>query len=346
MTLESDFQAFGGSDLKQRVLAATRKEPPGGGSWDLLGLARLTDAKVSDLEGAIAALRAENYDLDIRDGVVQRAHVAPSGAESHFWRLQEGGWVRFGVLGDNQLGNRHQRLDVSHTAYEHYRAEGIDTVYHTGNLVDGYDARLNGFELLPEAGTSMESQAAYAASVYPKAEGITTHFITGECHEGWWAKKMGINVGRFLEDRFRQAGRDDLRYVGHLEADIEIRHERLAEGTRGPIIKLTHPGGGTAYALSYKAQKIAESFQGGEKPQAVFIGHFHKYDVCFPREVVCVQTGCQCDQTIFMRKIPTAAHVGYLIVEMYVGSNGVIERFRHEWKPFYDKGYYQKYETW
>lgn len=333
-------------DLKKRVLAATKKGPPGGGAWDLLGLARLTDARVSDLEAAIAQIHDDGFDLKVDGGVVQRDHVAQSGVVSHLWRLREGGWVRFGLLGDNQLGNRHSRLDVAQTAYEHFKAEGIDTVYHTGNLIDGYHPRFNAFELLPEAGTSMEQQAAYAARVYPKVKGITTHFITGECHEGWWAKKIGVNVGRFMEDRFRAAGRNDLVYIGHMEADIEIRHQKLGKGQRGPIVKLTHPGGGTAYALSYKSQKIAESFQGGEKPQAVFVGHFHKYDVCYPREIVCVQTGCLCDQTIFMRKIPTAAHVGYLIVEMYVGKDGVVERFRHEWKPFYDKGFYQQYSTW
>lgn len=332
--------------IKQRILAATKKGPPGGGAWDLLNLCRVTDTKVADIEQAVAALNREGYDLDVREGAVHRAAEAAPGTVSHFWRLKEGGWVRFGLLGDNQLGNRHSRLDAAQTAYEHYKAEGIDTVYHTGNLVDGFHAKFNAFELLPEAGTSMEAQVAYAARVYPKVKGITTHFITGECHEGWWAKRIGVNVGRFMEDRFRSLGREDLRYVGHLEADIEIRHQKLAQNVRGPIVKLTHPGGGTAYALSYKSQKIAESFQGGEKPQAVFVGHFHKYDVCYPREIVCVQTGCLCDQTSFMRKLPTAAHVGYLIVEMYVGRDGVVERFRHEFKPFFDKGYYQKYETW
>src|SRR5262245_655516 len=79
--------------LRDRVLAATHKGPRGGGSWDLLGLARETDAKVADLEAAIAALRVSGFDVDVAEGTVQRQHIAPSGAVSHLWRLKEGGWI-------------------------------------------------------------------------------------------------------------------------------------------------------------------------------------------------------------------------------------------------------------
>jgi hypothetical protein len=263
----------------------------------------------------------------------------------------EGGWLRFGVLGDNQGGNRHQRLDVLATAYDHYKREGIDTVYHTGNMIDGYHPKLNGFELLIEAGSSMESQVSYISRIYPKVKGITTYFITGECHEGWWAKREGINVGRFMRDRFRHPedgseGREDLVYIGHLEADVELRSPKLGKGKRGPIVRVSHPGGGSSYAISYKTQKMAEAMQGGEKPQIQLVGHYHKYDVNYAREIHNVQTGCICDQTIFMRKNNLAAHVGYLIIEVLVNPDGTIQRFRSEFVPFFDQGFYKRYSTW
>ena len=333
-------------ELKDRLIKFTSSNK-GQGSWNLLDLARKLNAKIPSLEAAIKQLQNDSFDILIDEGRVERLQEAPPGElRTHTWRLQEGGWLRFGVLGDSQLGNSHQRLDVLKTAYEHYQKEGIDTVYHTGNVVDGYHPRFNAFELLKEAGTSIESQAAYAARVYPKIKGITTYYITGECHEGWWAKRIGINVGRFMEDRFREAGRTDLIYIGHEEADIELRPAKLDKKTRGPIVRIIHPGGGTAYALSYKTQKMSEALQGGEKPMVQFVGHYHKYDCNYHREVYNLQTGCLSDQSLFMRKNSLAAHVGYLIVEFFVTKDGTISRFRHEWIPFYDKGYYQKYETW
>ncbi len=355
------------------------------GTWTLEQLSRKIASTVPAIEEAVKDLRGKGYEINVESGTVEYLQAAPPGGlTTHFWRLKEGGWLRFGVLGDTQLGNRCQRLDVLNTAYDHYAAEGIDTVYHTGNLVDGYSPKINAFELLPEAGGSLELQAAYAARVYPIKKGIKTYFITGECHEGWWAKSIGINVGRVMQDRFMlpescmefeysksskdqfgheimlgqkcrktirdgfcsKHGRKDMIYLGHEEADLELRTPNLKRGVRGPIIRLIHPGGGTAYALSYSTQKIAEHLQGGDKPNIQLVGHFHKYDCHYHREIYNLQTGCLEDQTLFMRKLKLAAHVGYLILEVYIGKDGVIERFRHEWKPFYDRKFYMKLRKW
>src|SRR3990172_8040213 len=164
--------------------------------------------------------------------------------------------------------------------------------------------------------------------------------IHSNCHEGWWYRKVGINVGRAMQGHFDRLDRSDLDYVGHLEADVEIRPKWAP---RGPMIRLSHPGGGTAYAISYKTQKQAESLQGGEKPHIQFVGHFHKFDWNYHREIHNVQTGTTCDQTVFMRKHNIPAHVGYLICELLIAEDGILESLKVEWKPFYDRGFYLKW---
>jgi hypothetical protein len=42
-----------------------------------------------------------------------------------------------------------------------------------------------------------------------------------------------------------------------------------------------------------------------------------------------------------MRKQKIQAHVGGWIVEITVNEDGIITRFRSEWIPFYDKGFYR-----
>lgn len=353
--------------LKKRILAVTKREQ----KWTLESLSRRTAAPVVDLEEAVTELFGAGVDIQIQKGQVERHLSAPPGSvETHFTRLQKGGWLKFGVLGDNQLGNKKQRLDVANTAYDHFESEGIEVVYHTGNMIDGF-SRFNQHELLGEAGIGIESQSAYARKYYPRRKGVTTYFITGECHEGWWAKANGINVGRTMESRFllpldcseigfdgepvcKDAelgrcpthGRDDLVYVGHLEADLALHAPHLKRGVKRPMARLIHPGGGTAYALSYKGQKLAESLQGGEKPQLQFIGHYHKFDYNYHREIHNILSGCLCDQTVFMRKHALPAHVGYIIMELFIGKDGVIERCRLEWNPFFDQAFYKRYETW
>ena len=370
-------------DVQKRLLAFA-KDKKNTGTFALAQLSRKFGAAIPVIEEAIGNLRKEGYDIQVDSGVVEYLQKAsPGELTTHFWRLKEGGWVRFGVVSDTHLGNRCQRLDVLNTAYDHFEAEGLDTVYHTGNMIDGYHPKINAFEILSEAGNSLESQTAYTARVYPQKKNITTHFITGDCHEGWYSKSAGINVGRIMQDRFMlpetctdkefskdvdqwgytkvlgpqcrktikngfctKHGRQDMIYLGHEEADLELKTPNLKRGVRGPIIRLIHPGGGTAYALSYKTQKLAETLQGGEKPNIQLVGHFHKYDCNYHREVYNLQTGCLEDQTIFARKHILAHHVGYIIVEVYIGRDGVPERFRHEWKPFYDRGFYHKLRKW
>jgi predicted phosphodiesterase len=249
-------------------------------------------------------------------------------------RLMNGGrWYKFGALGDTHLGSKWERLDVLNAMYQIYEDEGITEVFHTGNTIEGessynrQDIRVHG----------MENQVEYFLEHYPHREQITTRYITGDCHEGWYIKREGIDIGRRIEQSAKDAGREDLVYLGHVEADIELKG-----GKGSSIMRIHHPGGGSAYAISYVVQKIVESYQGGEKPHVLLCGHTHKADYGFPREVHCVQTGCTQDQSIFMRKKRLQAMVGGWIVKLQLGEQGEIVRFAPEFFPFYDKTFYEK----
>ncbi len=87
---------------------------------------------------------------------------------------------------------------------------------------------------------------------------------------------------------------------------------------------------------SYKSQKIIEAFSGGQKPNAVFIGHYHKADhmPCF-RNVQALQVGCFESQTPYMKRKPTPAHVGGWIVEDTI-SDKLSNRFKAEFIAFYE----------
>ena len=330
------------SVLKNAILKMTKDDP----SVKLVDVLTSTNSKASDVEKAINELFEDGYDVHLADdGRVERQHITRHGSEVHlFDRVEFGSVLKFGLLGDNQGGNVAERLDVANAAYDHFAKEGIQNVYHSGNLLDGYRKNINFNELLSEAGFTIGSQCMYQAMNWPRREGITTHFITGECHEGWWYRDTGLNVGRVMHQYFQDAGRDDLRFVGHLECDIELRTPELDPSVRGPIMRLMHPGGGTAYALSYKAQKSAEALQGGEKPQIQAIGHYHKFDYNYAREIHNIMTGCLCDQTVFMRKHFIPAHVGYILCEATIGMDGILEALKVEWVPWFDRGFYAQWQ--
>jgi hypothetical protein len=107
------------------------------------------------------------------------------------------------------------------------------------------------------------------------------------------------------------------------------------------MLHLMHPGGGTAYAISYTVQKICESYDGGDKPAVLLAGHYHKMSYNVIRNVHAIQTGCTQDQTPFMRKKKIPAHVGGGIVQLRQDpATGAITSCRVEFFHYFVRDYY------
>ena len=292
-----------------------------------VGTIRTAVTKMQHRGVLIASLPGDMYGM---------AHVATMEPDHHIIRgnLKDEWTHVFGVTSDNHLCNRQSRLDVLNAAYDHFERVGITTALNGGNYIDG-EARFNKQELLTAPG--MDHQLDYMIDNFPVRDGITTYYIDGDDHEGWYAQREVIQVGRYLQMRAESQGRHDLKYLGYSEADIELKC-----GSGHAVARLLHPGGGSAYATSYTAQKIVESYQGGEKPHVLFISHYHKFEYGYPREVHCIQTGCTEDQSLFMRKKKIGAHVGFSVVKIKQDERGVITRCAVEWFPFYDRGFYER----
>lgn len=239
--------------------------------------------------------------------------------------------ISFGVIADMHLCSKAERLDVLNAAYDEFAKRGITTVLCPGNYIDG-ECRFNTHELLAHG---IADQCQYAIDHWPHRSGIKTYYVDGDDHCGWYQQREGIEFGRYLMLEAKAQGRDDLVYMGYMEADFELKAPKGSA-----IIKVIHAGGGSSYAFSYASQKLVESLQGGEKPAVCIIGHYHKMEYCFPRNVHCVQAGCMQDQTRFMRKRKLAAHVGFCIVTLQQDIKGSITRFSPEFFPFWDRGYY------
>lgn len=244
-------------------------------------------------------------------------------------------WVRLGLVADTHLCCKESRLDALHNQYDLFAAEGITTILHAGNIVDGYVPRINGGSVLC---TSVDDQAQYVIDHYPARDGIITHYITGDDHEGWWQKE-GFNFGAYLNFLARDQERRDLNYIGHVEADVEI----LGSNGAKTIIKVQHPGGGSAYARSYAGQKQVEAFQGGEKPAILVQGHYHVSNYSVDRNVHIIGMPGFQDQTIFARKKRLRMEIGGAILEFKTDVNGAVTRCRLEFNLFFDRGYYRPY---
>jgi hypothetical protein len=291
------------------------------------------DIGVSRVKEIIRNLVDKGYNYHFDDTRVVFSGSIPKSEEKVIEvKKTTAGTYRFGVTGDNHLGSRYERLDVLNSLYNRFQQEGIHVVYNTGNWIDG-EARFNKHDLHTHG---MDNQIRYFIENYPQREGIVTHYITGDDHEGWYTQREGINVGAYTENMARKMGRNDLVFLGHMEADVVLKAPKGE--TR---LRVLHPGGGSSYAISYTSQKIVESYTGAEKPHILLDGHYHKAGYNYIRGVHVIQTGCTQDQTPFMRKKRLAAHLGGWIIEFSVDESGAIVRFQMEWIPYYDNNYHK-----
>lgn len=281
---------------------------------------------------ALSLIKEDKYNLvEDEPGVHEISKAFKQGGEHRLDpKMWQGDTLRFGFTADNHLCSNYERLDVLNLLYDVFADEGIGTVLNGGNWIDG-EHRFNKFEIHTKG---MTQQIEYFVNNYPCREGMITKFVAGDDHEGWYAQREGINIGEYAQMKREQAGMNDLEYLGYLEADIAL------DDNNESWMRLMHGGGGSAYATSYTPQKIVESYQGGEKPRVLFLGHYHKLDYCYPREVHVIQMGTTEDQTTFMRKKKLQAHLGGGIAELRRAPDGTINRCKIEFITAFDKGFY------
>ena len=320
--------------------------PIGPRLWRLLTTTPQPIAHIADsldvspkvVRAAINELLDEQYLVE-SDGVSVRKAELRGGESSEFPASNivldeyKGKLIRFGLISDNHMCSRYARPEVDNALYDIFEREGITTVYNCGNWIDG-EARFNKSDLNVHG---VGNQCRHFAREYPRRDGITTYFIAGDDHEGWYTQREGIDIGKLAESYAREEGREDLKYLGYMEHDVII-----PAGNGNTVIRLMHPGGGSAYAVSYTAQQIANSLTGGTKPNLLLLGHYHKAEYLYYRGIHIIQAGCTMDQSPFMRKKRLAAHIGGWVVSFRQSSDGSVRRLQTEWITFFDGEFHEK----
>lgn len=227
--------------------------------------------------------------------------------------------LKFAIMGDTQFGSKYTQISYLNRFYKLCSAEGIDTIYHTGDITDGLYMRPGHEQELYL--TSADDMVRDVVQNYPMVAGITTKFITGN-HDASIFKRVGYDIGVSIA-----AQRPDMEYLGRDCAIVNL--------TPNCTLELRHPWDGTAYALSYKPQKMIEAMEADSKPNILAIGHYHKAEYLFYRNVHCLQTGCFQSQTPFTRGKGISVHMGGWLVTIRVDEEGHIQSFAPEFIPFY-----------
>lgn len=224
-------------DLDQLHLSILKKLKGANVAISVIDIANDFDVSPKKVEEVITKLGGAGYLVGLEYGHVKFAPPqAGLRSRRHFEYMDKTRTIRFGVMGDAHLCSKYSRLDHLNTYYDICEQEGVTRVFDCGNMIDG-EARFNKTDLLVHG---LGNQMKFWAEHWPKRDGITTEYICGDDHEGWYLQREGIDIGWHMQKVAEQAGRDDLKYLGYMEHDVDLV---TPEGGVTKL-RLQHPGGG------------------------------------------------------------------------------------------------------
>jgi len=226
--------------------------------------------------------------------------------------------IRIGCITDTHIGHMCSSRARLMQAFDEFKKEQVDFITHSGDVTEGMSHRPGQIYELDFLG--YDAQKHEAIDCFAQWADTDIYAIDGN-HDRWFLKSNGALIVKDIE-----ASLENFHFLGHDEGDISL------DGRA--VLKLWHGEDSSSYALSYRLQKILESFTGGEKPNVLITGHVHKYVNIFERNVYCVSAGCLQSQTSWMRGKRLAAHVGFCIIDIHVAKKGV-SKFTVTWYPFY-----------
>ena len=149
----------------------------------------------TNYEAVKSYLRRHKKDAIVKEKPVVIQNQEPS-VHNAKWRGTK--VLKFAIIGDTQFGSKYTQISHLKSFYELCASEGIKDVYHTGDITDGLKMRPgHEYELYK---TSADDMVQDVIDNYPKIDGITTHFITGN-HDASIYKHVGYDIGNRIAEK-------------------------------------------------------------------------------------------------------------------------------------------------
>jgi hypothetical protein len=301
------------TNLQEAILKDLQKE------CDITHLCTKYKQSVRVIKATIEDLQDTGYGIVQTDNTVM-LNKTPGMQQNNYKEDWKGNKIiRFGLIGDTHLCSMAQQMTHLNTYYDICEHEGIETIYHDGDLVDGDDVYPGHIYEVHVIGG--DGQKKYAVKNYPQRKNIVTKCIGGN-HDLKWFTKGGFDV---VDAIARE--RSDIEYLGQYAADIEL--------TPNCKLRLEHPMGKPAYAISYKTQRKIDNMRGGMKPNILSEGHYHYSDYFFRRNVHAICTPSFQGPTKFSTRLGLENDNGGWIIEINVNDEGHITKFTPSYYPFY-----------
>lgn len=306
------------SELEEKVLKIAQHR-----AVSVSEISRQVDRSSETVIKIIDSLRDKNYvvELDVVSHLVSipqepDRQFAPT--EIRYYRK----FYRIGLVADTQMGSKYQQITLLHDAYADFGKRRVDFILHAGDVTEGVGVyRGQDIEIFLHDPYGDE-HVKYVTTNYPQPpeNGAKTYIIGGQHDRIFWSRHGKDIVQAICKER------KDLVYRGFFSAEFRIK---------GLPIRLEHPGGGVAYARSYRPQKYIEDIAGyvmsvirqpeqlkKALPALMVFGHWH-----LPLQLPCymgvnaITLPCFQSQTPYLQQKGKMPVVGYAIAEIYLDDN-------------------------
>jgi hypothetical protein len=271
---------------------------------------KMFDVSEDDLFSEITRMRLSGFDVEIwlEDGTTfLQIFKRVKDGEKEIKKLFKGHEIKIGLLSCTHMGHSKFDKEALRQFYEYAISQGVTDFYHAGDITDGYYKNRDD-SIYEQYAIGFDNQLEDVVKNYPKYEGVTTYFITGN-HDVTHVRNGGANIGKAIS-----AHRDDLVYLGHNFAKVWL--------TENVDLNLFHPGNGSAYSVSLRAQNIIDSATGKRRAKIMGIGHYHKMDWIFWKGVHAFTLPSFERQTAFMETKNLKSYVGAYIITIRVDDDG------------------------
>ena len=237
--------------------------------------------------------------------------------------------IKIMLISDTRFGSIYQQLSILNDMYIKAKEMGVKYVFLTGDVVEGIYTGAKSIYNTTLHKYGYEAQAKLVADFFPRVDGITTYFITGEHDLSFLKSKARIDIGTIINSK-----RSDMIYLGPRRKKVNFITNKGA----GQIsLYLNHAKGNVPYTVSYKPQQKISSFRNEDKTDILVTSHFAACDSFLRRGVRAYQVPTVTATTDEMKDATTPVYntVGAWVINLSKDKKGNLANTTQMWMPYY-----------
>lgn len=245
------------------------------------------------------------------------------------------------LISDTRFGSIYQQTSILNDMYLKAKAMGVKYVFLNGDVVEGIYRGSKSIYNSTLHKDGYDDQADYVASCFPRVEGITTYFVTGEHDLSFLKTKEKVDIGKLIASK-----REDMIYLGPRRKKVTFVSDK---GNGSISIYLQHSSGNVPYTISYKPQQKIAALRNEDKTDILVTSHFAACDSFLRRGVRSYQVPTVVGTTDEMKDANTPVYntVGSWIITLKKDKKGNLSNTSQMYIPYYQtiKDDYKNFKT-